>query len=104
MFLEKVYAVVFATVPLHVSNIVISMLCSNHVNRTFGKGLTPKAYRLSLADVQANAEKIMMASSSTQIPHEPERLLSKRVRSTDEGDPAGRGNGRGGATRGNERI
>lgn len=104
MFLEKVYAVVFATVPLHVSNIVISMLCSNHVNRTFGKGLTPKAYRLSLADVQANAEKIMMTLSSTQIPHEPERLLSKRVRSTDEGDPAGRGNGRGGATRGNERI
>ncbi|KAG8966918.1 hypothetical protein FRC05_002366 [Tulasnella sp. 425] len=91
MFLENVYSAVFASVPLHLANIVISMLCSNHVNRTFGKGLTPKAYRLSLADVQANAEKVMMGLSSTRMPHEPERLLSKRVRSVDEGGVAVRG-------------
>lgn len=100
-FLQQVYTVVFATVPLHIANLVASLLCSNHVNRfgswidvgfflqtdviffrknrTFGKGLTPKAYRLSLADVQANAEKIMMSLSSTRMPYEPERSRSKKV-------------------------
>lgn len=49
-------------------------------HRTFGKGLTPKAYRLSLLDVQANAEKIMMEVSSTRMPYAPDRLQEKKVR------------------------
>lgn len=32
-FLGKVYTVVFATVPIHIANIMISLICSNHVNR-----------------------------------------------------------------------
>ncbi|EJC98468.1 uncharacterized protein FOMMEDRAFT_43121, partial [Fomitiporia mediterranea MF3/22] len=36
----------FATVPLHIVNIVVSLLCANHVSRTFGTGLVPKGYRL----------------------------------------------------------
>ncbi|KAG8904207.1 hypothetical protein FRB99_002110 [Tulasnella sp. 403] len=79
MFLERIYTVVFGTVPVHIGNIVVSLLCSNHVNRTFGKGLTPRAYRLSLADVKANAEKIMKQISSTRVPYTPDRAREKSI-------------------------
>ncbi|RXK36507.1 hypothetical protein M231_06228 [Tremella mesenterica] len=36
----------FSVIPLHLVNIVISILCSNHVDRRFGTGLTPVVYRL----------------------------------------------------------
>ncbi|ORY32236.1 hypothetical protein BCR39DRAFT_446054, partial [Naematelia encephala] len=45
----------FSTIPCHLLNIVVAILCSNHVNRTFGKGLTPPQYRLKVSDVRANA-------------------------------------------------
>ncbi|WVW82464.1 hypothetical protein I302_104474 [Kwoniella bestiolae CBS 10118] len=45
----------FSVLGFHFFNIVIALLCSSHVNRTFGKGLTPPAYRLRMADVRANA-------------------------------------------------
>ncbi|PWN54302.1 hypothetical protein IE53DRAFT_308644, partial [Violaceomyces palustris] len=44
--LRRLYSCVFGFVFLHLANIVIALLCSNHVNETFGKGLTPRAYRL----------------------------------------------------------
>ena len=40
-------------------NLVVALLCANHVTNTFGKGLTPKQYRLSANDVKADAEKIL---------------------------------------------
>lgn len=40
------------------------MLCSNHVNVTFGKGLTPRQYRLDMTHVRANAVSIMRALST----------------------------------------
>jgi Tetraspanin family len=46
--LERWYAVAFALVPLQLFVMVSALLCSNHVTYRFGKGMTPKAYRLSL--------------------------------------------------------
>lgn len=38
----------FGLVPLHLLAILSALLCSNHVTYRFGKGMTPKAYRLDL--------------------------------------------------------
>lgn len=46
--LEIWYKTVFAMVPLHLFVIIAGLLCSNHVTYRFGKGMMPKAYRLSL--------------------------------------------------------
>ena len=48
MVLRKWYTVVFSIVPVHVGIIVVGLLCSNHVTYRFGKGMMPKAYRLSM--------------------------------------------------------
>lgn len=48
LVLERWYTVAFALVPLHIGVIVAALLCSNHVTYRFGKGMTPKAYRLSM--------------------------------------------------------
>ncbi|EIW87456.1 hypothetical protein CONPUDRAFT_44378 [Coniophora puteana RWD-64-598 SS2] len=47
--LELWYALVFGLVPLHIAIILAGLLCSNHVTYRFGKGMMPKAYRLSPA-------------------------------------------------------
>lgn len=47
MVLERWYTVSFSLVPLHLFIMIAGLLCSNHVTYRFGKGLTPKAYRLS---------------------------------------------------------
>ncbi|GJE92614.1 tetraspanin family protein [Phanerochaete sordida] len=57
--LQTVYTAAFGAVPLHIANIVAALLCANHVTRTFGKGITPRQYRLCGADVQSDAEKIL---------------------------------------------
>ena len=44
--LHQIAMATFAVVPVHLFNIFIGLLCSNHVNRTFGKGLMPRQYRL----------------------------------------------------------
>lgn len=46
--LGRWYAVSFGLVPLHIAIMVIGLLCSNHVTYRFGKGMMPKAYRLSM--------------------------------------------------------
>jgi hypothetical protein len=48
MVLQRWYTVSFALVPLHLIIIVAGLLCSNHVTYRFGKGMMPKAYRLSM--------------------------------------------------------
>ncbi|KAJ7067878.1 hypothetical protein C8F01DRAFT_1116089 [Mycena amicta] len=45
--LDRWYIVAFGLVPVHIGVIVSGLLCSNHVTYRFGKGMTPKAYRLS---------------------------------------------------------
>jgi len=46
--LTRWYTVAFGLVPVHIGVIVSGLLCSNHVTYRFGKGMTPKAYRLSM--------------------------------------------------------
>ncbi|THH04983.1 hypothetical protein EW145_g5127 [Phellinidium pouzarii] len=46
--LERWYAVAFGIVPFQLIAILAALLCSNHVTFRFGKGMMPKAYRLSM--------------------------------------------------------
>ncbi|KAM0746872.1 hypothetical protein T439DRAFT_293720 [Meredithblackwellia eburnea MCA 4105] len=46
-FLRKCYEAAFGIAPVHVGIIFIAMICANHINRTFGKGLMPRTYRLT---------------------------------------------------------
>lgn len=57
--LSRIWRAAFALVPLHMFNLVVALLCANHMTNTFGKGITPKQYRLSATDVKADAEKIL---------------------------------------------
>lgn len=50
------YAASFAIVPVHLFCIIVALLCSDHVTYRFGKGITPKAYRLdedAIADMKS---------------------------------------------------
>ncbi|GAA5980076.1 hypothetical protein JCM5350_001753 [Sporobolomyces pararoseus] len=44
--LQSIYRTVLGLVPLHLVNITLALLCANHVDRQFGKGLMPRQYRL----------------------------------------------------------
>ncbi|KXN83137.1 hypothetical protein AN958_01808 [Leucoagaricus sp. SymC.cos] len=57
--LQLVWSTVFSLVPMHLVNIVVVMLCANHVTRTFGSGITPKRYRLTAKDVHEDAGRIL---------------------------------------------
>ena len=52
-----IYGVIFALVPLHLTNIFVALICANHVTRRFGKGIMPKRYRLQVGDVAKISEK-----------------------------------------------
>ncbi len=57
--LSTIWATVFSVFPLHLINIVVALLCSNHVTNTFGKGLMPKKYRLRADDVRTDAQNLL---------------------------------------------
>ncbi|KAL5482389.1 hypothetical protein ACEPAI_8983 [Sanghuangporus weigelae] len=57
--LGSLWRAVFSAVPLHIINIIICLLCANHVTRTFGTGLLPRAYRLKLKDVKTDAKSLL---------------------------------------------
>ncbi|GBE85149.1 predicted protein [Sparassis crispa] len=86
--LGLIWSTTFALVPIHVLNIVVALLCANHVTRTFGKGIMPKQYRLSGEDVRADAERIMGALGSVRPVIRPEvtRLSSSGVFREDRED------------------
>lgn len=56
------YTVSFSLVPAHVLIILAALLCSNHVTYRFGKGLTPKRYRLDMDSMA-----VIMNDYATQI-------------------------------------
>ncbi|KAG8714439.1 hypothetical protein FRC09_017638 [Ceratobasidium sp. 395] len=85
MSLRRYYTWVFSLVPLHVLNIVTAVLCSNHVNRLFGKGLTPWQYRLKIEDVRANALSVLETYRDTLIPPPPSRVYALRSRQFGDG-------------------
>lgn len=49
--LRRWFTVAFSLVPLHLFVTISALLCSNHVTYRFGKGMTPKAYRLDLSSM-----------------------------------------------------
>ncbi|KAF9781868.1 hypothetical protein BJ322DRAFT_1101183 [Thelephora terrestris] len=51
IILQRWYIVAFSLVPLHLFVMISALLCSNHVTYRFGKGMTPKAYRLDLSSM-----------------------------------------------------
>lgn len=63
--LDIIWSAAFALVPLHLLNIMIALLCANHLTRTFGMGMTPKYCRLSSMDVKADADKILRRMKQT---------------------------------------
>ncbi|KAF8964333.1 Tetraspanin family-domain-containing protein [Flammula alnicola] len=60
--LKTIWRTVFSLAPLHLANMVVALLCANHITSTFGKGIIPKQYRLSPKDVKADADKILNGS------------------------------------------
>ncbi|KAJ8520920.1 hypothetical protein ONZ45_g2285 [Pleurotus djamor] len=81
--LELIWKTVFGLIaPMHIINIFVALLCSNHVNETFGKGIMPRKYWLTVEDVRRDKEvireKLRMAGSEVPLA----RPLYARSRST----------------------
>ncbi|KAJ4482503.1 Tetraspanin family-domain-containing protein [Lentinula aciculospora] len=85
--LSLIWSTTFSIVSLHLINILVALLCSNHVTNVFGKGITPKQYRLSEQDLKTDAVKIKLqidqvrpiysqASSSTVFREDREERVS----------------------------
>ncbi|KAJ7039379.1 hypothetical protein C8F04DRAFT_1318892 [Mycena alexandri] len=60
--LHRWFIAVFACVPATIAAIFVGLLCSNHVTYRFGKGMMPKAYRLSPESIA-----IIMDSYASQL-------------------------------------
>ncbi|CAD6888041.1 unnamed protein product [Tilletia laevis] len=77
--LQKIYQIVFTLVFIHLAAILSSLLCANHVNEQFGKGLTPRAYRLDMGHVRRNAVNIMRAliESSNEAADKDDKLAGE---------------------------
>jgi hypothetical protein len=56
--LAIIWKVAFALAALHFMNMIVALLCSNHVTNRFGKGLTPAQYRLCSDDIKAESRGI----------------------------------------------
>src|ERR1700722_3694697 len=64
--LDRWFRIAFGIVPLHIGVIVSGLLCSNHVTYRFGKGMMPKAYRLSM-----NSMAVIMDNYATCVSCRP---------------------------------
>lgn len=65
--LSLIWSTTFSIVPLHLINIFVALLCANHVTGVFGKGITPRQYRLCEQDLKADAVKISEEMSKMQV-------------------------------------
>ena len=65
--LSSVAGTVFSLVPLHLGNIIVSLLCANHVTDRFAKGITPARYRLTAHDILLSAGSASASSESAII-------------------------------------
>ena len=57
-YLHVVWQAAFSLVPAHILNILVPLLCANHITETFGEGIMPKKYHLRPVDVGADIRKI----------------------------------------------
>ncbi|KAF7341790.1 hypothetical protein MSAN_02033800 [Mycena sanguinolenta] len=74
--LARWYTIAFGLVPVHIGIIVAALLCSNHVTYRFGKGMMPKAYRLSREAMAAIVEKYAMELAEQYGPDTAAQLLA----------------------------
>jgi hypothetical protein len=65
--LAMIWCATFSLALLHLVNVVVAFLCANHMTTTFGKGITPKKYRLSGVDVRADAERILTRMNAGEV-------------------------------------
>ncbi|KAF8334680.1 uncharacterized protein EI90DRAFT_2914938, partial [Cantharellus anzutake] len=63
----------FSVTGIILLSIVVAVICSNHVNRLFGKGLMPFQYRLRMGDVRANARAVSLKSLGRAV--QPKTVL-----------------------------
>lgn len=72
--LGALWRAAFAAVPLHLANVIVALLCANHVTKRFGKGIMPRRYRLRATDVKRDAQKLLQHFASeggvTRMPSE----------------------------------
>jgi hypothetical protein len=85
--LERWYTIAFSIVPLHLFVMIAGLLCSNHVTYRFGKGMMPKAYRLSM-----NSMAVIMDNYASQLAEQYGEEVASDVlaqaRSTPHLDPS----------------
>lgn len=62
MVLQRWYTVAFSLVPVQLFIMVTALLSANHVTYRFGKGMMPKAYRLSM-----NTMAVIMDNYASQL-------------------------------------
>jgi len=60
--LKRWYIAAFGLVPIQLFTMIAGLVCSNHVTYRFGKGMTPKAYRLSM-----NSMAVIMDNYANQL-------------------------------------
>ncbi|KII93103.1 hypothetical protein PLICRDRAFT_99501 [Plicaturopsis crispa FD-325 SS-3] len=75
--LERWYIVAFALVPLHIAIMVVALLCSNHVTYRFGKGMMPKAYRLSMKSMAVIMDNYAQQLAEQYGPDVAEEVISR---------------------------
>jgi hypothetical protein len=68
LVLTRWYTVAFAIVPMHICIMFAALLCSNHVTYRFGKGMMPKAYRLSMNSMAVIMDNYAKCVSICPIP------------------------------------
>lgn len=51
--LRITWTVAFSMIPVHLLVLFSALMCSNHVNEKFGKGLPPKLYHVDYKEIMA---------------------------------------------------
>ncbi|KAI0310071.1 hypothetical protein OF83DRAFT_1166721 [Amylostereum chailletii] len=67
--LRTIYGAVFALVPLHILNIIVGLLCANHVTRRFGKGLMPRREDRVGMEASVSTRKWRQGGGGAAVPH-----------------------------------
>ncbi|KAI8967013.1 hypothetical protein BDF20DRAFT_840547 [Mycotypha africana] len=68
--LKNAWTIAFSIVPVHLAILISALLCSNHVNNTFGKGLPPYLYHV-------NYNVAMAPISSVDVAHYDDSTTTK---------------------------
>ncbi|GAN10921.1 conserved hypothetical protein [Mucor ambiguus] len=73
--LRITWTVAFSMIPVHLLVLFSALMCSNHVNDKFGKGLPPKLYHIDYKEIMAVTPSV---SSVSLVLHRDETDLHRR--------------------------